>query len=65
MSNCPHKILVVDDDRPLVQLTTFVLEGAGYQVRGAISGREALRQVSEDIPDLDFTRCHDARFDRY
>ncbi|HEX6386352.1 MAG TPA: response regulator [Anaerolineae bacterium] len=47
-----NKILIVDDELSLVQLCQLVLEGAGYQVRGAASGREALRLIMEEIPDL-------------
>lgn len=48
----PKKILVVDDESSLVQLCQIVLEGAGYKVRGAFSGRQALRMIDEDRPDL-------------
>jgi DNA-binding response OmpR family regulator len=46
------KILVVDDETSLVQLCQIVLQDAGFQVRGAYSGRQALRMVTEDLPDL-------------
>jgi CheY-like chemotaxis protein len=46
------KILVVDDESSLVQLCQIVLQEAGYQVRGAYSGRQALRMITEEIPDL-------------
>jgi CheY-like chemotaxis protein len=47
-----NKILVVDDEFSLVQLCQLILEDAGYQVRSAVSGREALRLVQEEMPDL-------------
>jgi DNA-binding response OmpR family regulator len=46
------KILVVDDEASLVQLCQFILEEAGYRVRGAVSGRQALRMITEEMPDL-------------
>jgi len=46
------KILVVDDEFSLVQLCQLILEDAGYHVRSAVSGSEALRLVQEEMPDL-------------
>ncbi len=47
-----NKILVVDDEISLVQLCQFILEDAGYKVRGALSGTEALNMITDDMPDL-------------
>ncbi len=46
------KILIVDDERSLVELCQIILEAAGFDVRGAHSGREALNMITEDPPDL-------------
>lgn len=48
----PKQILVVDDEASLVQLCQIILEEAGYRVRGAFNGRQALRLVNEEVPDL-------------
>jgi DNA-binding response OmpR family regulator len=45
-------ILVVDDDREIVEMTRMILEGGGYRVRTAHSGREALRAASGGDVDL-------------
>ena len=45
-------ILVIDDDRDLVQSIRIVLESRRYQVRGAFNGREGYAQIEEKIPDL-------------
>jgi DNA-binding NtrC family response regulator len=45
-------ILVVDDDREMVNLLCDVLREAGYTARSANSAAEALVQVREDCPDL-------------
>lgn len=45
-------ILVVDDDRHIVDLVAIHLEGAGYDVLRAYDGEEALQIVEETIPDL-------------
>ncbi|RPJ39511.1 MAG: response regulator, partial [Chloroflexi bacterium] len=46
------KILVVDDERHIVRLIQVNLERAGYQVVTAFDGKEALRKVEADRPDL-------------
>lgn len=45
-------ILAVDDEEDIVRLVQFVLERAGYTVRTALSGVEALERVKEAIPAL-------------
>lgn len=47
-----NKILVVDDERSLVELCQIILQQAGYLVRGALNGRQALQMVDEEPPDL-------------
>ncbi len=45
-------ILVVDDDRDLVQTTRTFLEARGYAVRTAHSGVEAREELKRERPDL-------------
>lgn len=47
-----QKVLVVDDQRPIVKLVQVSLERAGYQVVAAFAGEEALRKVESEKPDL-------------
>ncbi|MCB8946014.1 MAG: response regulator [Ardenticatenaceae bacterium] len=47
-----NKVLVVDDEASLVELCRIILENAGYTVRGAINGREALKSIQEEMPDV-------------
>lgn len=47
-----NKILVVDDEHSLVDLCQIILRQAGYLVRGANNGRQALEMVHEEPPDL-------------
>ncbi len=47
-----NKILVVDDEITLVQVCQLILEGEGHSVRGAVNGRQALRLVSDEMPDV-------------
>jgi two-component system alkaline phosphatase synthesis response regulator PhoP/two-component system response regulator VicR len=48
----PKKILVVDDERHIVRLVQVNLERSGYQVVAAFDGKEALKKVSSEKPDL-------------
>jgi DNA-binding response OmpR family regulator len=47
-----QSILVVEDDDALCQLLAHTLEHAGYQVRIAERGTEALQLISAEPPDL-------------
>jgi CheY-like chemotaxis protein len=48
----PEKILVVDDEADVRNLTKMMLEGAGYEVVQAANGDEALAMVATEAPDL-------------
>jgi DNA-binding response OmpR family regulator len=50
--SAPRRILVVDDDADIRDLTRFVLVDAGFEVLAAPSGREALRIVRDEAVDL-------------
>lgn len=46
------KILIVDDQKDLLELLSMALEQEGYTVRTAASGAEAIQSVLNDKPDL-------------
>ncbi len=46
------KILVVDDEKDVVELLKFLLEKDGYTVGTAYNGREALTVIGQNQPDL-------------
>ena len=48
----PSTILSVDDERDVTDLVAFHLTRAGYDVRTAASGREALDAIQHRAPDL-------------
>jgi two-component system OmpR family response regulator len=48
----PQTVMVVDDDKDILELAQLVLEGGGYRVITAPSGAEALRTVTGIRPDL-------------
>lgn len=46
------RILIVDDDRPSLKMTAFLLREEGYTVFTADNGRDALRMIDDRAPDL-------------
>ena len=48
----PRRILVVDDQPEILDLTATVLGGAGYEIAVASSGNEALEQLTTGPFDL-------------
>ena len=45
-------ILLVEDDPFLVDIYTTKLKEAGFSVQVAFDGKEALKKIKEDMPDL-------------
>ncbi|MEE9398702.1 MAG: response regulator [Dehalococcoidales bacterium] len=52
IKNTKSRILIVDDDRSLVQLTVQALQKVGFDVLTAFDGLEGLRKAQEEKPDL-------------
>ncbi len=46
------KILVVDDERDVVELVKFMLAKEGHQIVEAYDGEEGLEKARQEIPDL-------------
>jgi two-component system alkaline phosphatase synthesis response regulator PhoP/two-component system response regulator VicR len=46
------RILAVDDEKNILTLVKINLERAGYEVTTANNGREALKAVEAELPDL-------------
>jgi CheY-like chemotaxis protein len=46
------KILVVDDDPDFVEITKTILESNGYTVTSATNGKQALKAMRKELPDL-------------
>ncbi len=45
-------VLVVEDEPNIILSLEFLIKEAGYNVRVAIDGEEALKAVAEEVPDL-------------
>ncbi len=52
-SRSPESILVVDDDPLLLRMTQIVLDGLGYRVLLASSGRQALELIAAEDGKLE------------
>jgi CheY-like chemotaxis protein len=46
------RILIVDDDRAVLKFFQAALEGGGYEVTATSSGRQALKLLQTQAPDL-------------
>ena len=46
------RILIVEDEEPLVMLLRYNLEAEGYEVDSASNGEDAELKLAEEIPDL-------------
>ncbi|MBD3237333.1 MAG: response regulator [Candidatus Eisenbacteria bacterium] len=47
-----QKVMIVDDDRDLIDTTKAILEASGYEVAVAYDGPECLEKVAGVSPDL-------------
>lgn len=47
-----HKVLVVDDEEPILELLKYNLEKSGYEVKTASDGSKAVEIARKFIPDL-------------
>jgi len=46
------KILIVDDEEPIVQVVKDMLKPEGYEISEAYSGQECLDKLKKETPDL-------------
>lgn len=60
-----YKILVVDDEPPIVRLMEFILARQGHQMVVAVNGEEALEKVRTLNPDLVLLDIMMPRIDGY
>ena len=56
-------VLVVDDERPIVDLLQDLLQDQGYEVRRAYDGMTALQLIERELPDLVVTDVMMPRLD--
>jgi DNA-binding response OmpR family regulator len=47
-----HNIVIVEDDKPIAQMYKFKLEASGFQTSVAPNGKEGLKTIKKQQPDL-------------
>ncbi|NOZ10805.1 MAG: phosphate regulon transcriptional regulatory protein PhoB [Gammaproteobacteria bacterium] len=47
-----HKILIVEDERPVREMIRFALERTGFEIQEAPDGHQALAMATDNTPDL-------------
>jgi len=48
----PADILIIDDDRDIVDTMRIILESNNYQVRAAYNGKEGYAELEKKVPDV-------------
>lgn len=61
----PFKILVVDDEPPIVRLMEFILARQGHEMLVAVNGEQAIEMAQEHSPDLILLDIMMPRIDGY
>jgi two-component system, OmpR family, alkaline phosphatase synthesis response regulator PhoP len=57
------KVLLCDDEVPILRAAEFKIKKAGYDVRSASDGQEAWEMIQADRPDILVTDCQMPRLD--
>ncbi len=65
MREMPYKILVVDDEPPIMRLMEFILARHGHTMLTAVNGEEALERAYAHAPDLILLDIMMPRIDGY
>jgi DNA-binding response OmpR family regulator len=48
----PHRLLYIEDEQEMIDLVRLILSRRGFEVLGAIGGREGLDTVRREHPEL-------------
>jgi len=48
----PADILIIEDDKDIVDTMRIILESKAYQIRAAYNGKEGYAEIEEKIPDV-------------
>ena len=47
-----HRILIVEDEKPIRDMVYFALDSDGYEIVEAVNGAQATEQLAQDLPSL-------------
>ena len=51
-TSAPRRVLIVEDERHIIESLTFVLEREGFEVAAELDGDAGLRRLRTDPPDV-------------
>src|SRR5262245_27724792 len=49
-----REVLIIDDERDMVEVMGFILASRGYKVQAAFDGQQAIDHLEGSVPDLIF-----------
>ena len=52
MAEEKKKVLCIEDEREMIDLIKLILERRGFEVLGALGGKEGLEVIRREMPDL-------------
>jgi len=47
-----HRILIVEDEKPIRDMVYFALDSDGYEIVEAVDGKQATEMLAQDLPSL-------------
>ena len=47
-----HRILIVEDEKPIRDMVFFALDSNGYEIIEAVNGKEATEKLAQEVPSL-------------
>ena len=47
-----HRILIVEDEKPIRDMVYFALDSDGYEISEAVDGKQATEMLAQDLPSL-------------
>jgi len=62
-STVTYRVLLCDDEIPILRAAEFKIKKAGHEVRVASDGEEAWGLIREQMPDVLVTDCQMPRLD--
>lgn len=52
MAEVKKKVLYIEDEEDMIDLVRIILGRKGFEVKGASGGRDGLRSIQDEMPDL-------------
>jgi two-component system, OmpR family, response regulator VicR len=52
MADRVSKVVYIEDEKDMIDLVKVILGRKGFEVKGVLGGREGLKVIQEEVPDL-------------